>query len=498
MNTKFEQDFSLLPKGQFTPSPLLKVRGTETRRALVSVVVAMLALAAIGLSAWYFWPQNTLLARLPADASFYASFTLSEDARWYDKLFIWRRYGLPPEGALALYQQLANSSQLWQGLDLSELIRASRGRAEAGKLADGTWILSARLKDSGAWPGPAGKPGSWYWQKAGGRVYLSRSADFWEKIKIKPASALGKLNRGLGKGLASFYFKDASALPEWGIQGAAATVAALRFPFMAAAKTSGNNIIWREIGRKNGLSSPTLDKLFPIGSIANAGLVWQFADLGQILTRALSNISEENKELLGKFYNVNLSGLATKLIGKQGMFILSDVSGPNWLLLIRDSNSSPDQDILSIFKGMATAFFAATHPQTVEHTLADGSKMVELRAEPAGIEGKAFTWRRNDADYDFWGLFGQGENTGYFVGFLPSYGYALMTSSDLLDVLLFLSSNKDFSPNDQAACSPSRKTASQAWLRPALAGAPSFLADSIKFIGLNEDTGGQLSGCFIF
>lgn len=405
---------------------------------------------------------------------------------------------MPPSGALPFYQQLTKNNLSWQELDLSELIRASRGRVEAGKLADGTWILSAQLKDSSAWPRPAGELSNWHWQKAGGRVYLSKRPDFWEKIKTKPAAALGKLNRGLGKGLASFYLKDSSALPEWGVEAMAAAAGVLHFPFMAAAKTSGNNIIWREIGRKNGLSSPSLDELLPIGSAANAGLVWQFADLGRILTSVLANFSDENKESLGKFYNVNPSGPIAKFIDKHGLFILSDTAGPNWILLARDNNSSPDQDILSIFKGMATSFFAATHPQTIEHTLVDGSKMVELRAEPAGIEGKAFTWRRKDTDYNFWGLFGQGENIGYFVGFLPDYGYVLATSPDLLDVLLSLPTGQGFSGNDQAACSPPRKMANHVWLRPDILGAPYFLTKIIKFIGLNEDSSGQLSGCFVF
>ena len=412
---------------------------------------------------YYYREQSGLVNYLPADTPFYLSLSLPQAKKWFTPWLVWQRADKPNTAVSGLYQKLDLIS--WPNASWSEkILPLFSGRIELARLpltgpspTGGGLVLKARLNDraawfglfnlksdyggevltfdlamSGAWGALTKNPNKIVWRILGNDLYLSDNADILGQLPAKRTDSLARQLKSLKAkvGLALIYAKDKDflAIDNPYIKALSQSAA---YPLVIGFSQAEKAVNFNIYGEKSSAG--------PIKSTALAERLYEFdsafygQNLASAYTQAEASLPDNLKNnfwpILQNFYGVDKAAALTEF-GVSEIFLV--FSGTDWLLNI--ANKTPENsNLLATLKKAGAALFAITHPEAVEQPLGDGTKLVELRAQTAGLAWREEPWSYAAGAVKMESLSGQGEKSGYYVGFVPDLGYILTTAMPLLN-----------------------------------------------------------------
>ncbi len=436
------------------------------RMRLVRVLYALLVFAAASLVFAWATSRNRLplLGELPDRAPWYAAVALERPSAWYDSFL--PRHRAPeresPSGRLIAALDVLR----FAGADsfADDVLPSLSGNLEIAELPSGDVVLAAGLSDPAPWfellGVPASPPeriheggvplggllevvapkqGSWAWVVRDGSLYVaSRSAAF-EELGGVSARTLREALRDLGSGGTSgvFYVRDAQSVPARNPY-LGLLLSGARFPLVLDIAFSEETVVFRvPESEKIGLSSTPGSAFQNAYSTTGVEVAAYLENAGGLYGQWISGLSEGMRSragaaeaLLRAFYGAPGAPLTEVLSGAEFVFLLfapQEASGePDWLLAL---SAGVPEDVL---KGIAERLFAASHPRAVENTLADGSAMVELRADTAGLAWEEISVPYGGSGLRFFSLSGAGEIRGYARGTVPRFGQVLTSNVSLI------------------------------------------------------------------
>jgi|GEM_PF-2650130 len=526
VNKEFEQVLSAL-----NPGENLEIERPQASRGAWLWIVFALVVAVAAATVWFFVlrPASGLADQLPGETSFYFSLALPEETRWYDRVFFWRASVMPSRNLSRLYAKLDFIS--WPGVDWQKQISLLlKDKIEMARLDDGTIILKARLKDKDGWlaltkagagsysqdtktyQGEITQPsdqatyfGGWWkyltknpnkisWLIKNNDLYISDQPNFESYLGQK--RALPKFERGIVQA----FIKDKTAFAGLDASFGQFFAPGNGYPLKLIARNVNHNLVWQFgsadksfIWDEVSAFAPSFDSPFAVTgrNIGQAYAQWQ-SSLALIEPNQLTKNINELSQITKEFYNLDLETVFNK-IGSQEV-ILEPVSGNEWLFRIKGSQSEIDNELLEYLQKFASALFAVSHPQAKEHKLSDGTAMVELRATREGLEWQPLEWTSNGQQYSFYSLRGQGEEAGYFIGFIPAKGYFLASSLSLISQAL----ESEDAPARSAGCSLPFKPDLRLVFAPAFISSETLFNQIISKLTLAATVDGRLAGCVQF
>lgn len=515
LNTEIEQakfevnlpQIQEFQKPSFTPWSLFSVR----RILLVAIILIATVFIFCG---WYFFTKTSSLSdSLSSDTQFYFSLNLPKNNYWFEQVFNWQRSERPNQKLNRVYQKIDLIS--WSQVGFQEkLLPLFIGKLELARTADGSLVFKTTLRDQAKWLGLFGLTsenytgqtitadlslsGSWVlltknpnkinWQIIGNDLYLSDNAEILSKIKDFKGESLEKIISKLNikKSLAIAYIKDKNFISNNNLISQD-LLQDISFPIVLTVDQSNqaiNFIVYNQNQVKNKSNDQNSIQWRVLGS--DKGIYWQ-PDGKKDLLKDISSI------LLG-FYNIDTNLLLTENGTRENLLTFF---GEDWLYNIADQDLEPNQELLKLLSDFGRSLFANSHPQAVERILVDGSKMIELRAETNDLTWQSLDWAYADVKITLNVLVGQGEDKGYYFGFVPKVGYILSTSLSAIDKYLALEKNKISIDFKTTGCSLSQSTAILGYLPINLLAKDSFLSEiGEKFIiSLGQD--GKIAGCLM-
>lgn len=370
----------------------------------------------------YLRPLSGFAKNLPADTSFYVS--------------------------LALPSRLVD----WLPADLSLIADAAayfKNRLELARLPDGTILVKTRLRDQAAWTLFASRRLEFYWQIFGRDLYISNQSDIAKYLAPSQPSLAG-------------VFKPAWPEPgQWRPSAVTAWLAntdwlaefpayqsllvGLDLPLAVEARDYGGYWQWSFGNPVNAARLKTARRPAP-----GNDLEFNINDFSKIISSQWWPAARGQFTGLEKarpvFYGLDMASFREKLASYSAEIYLGgpsnqpDFIGKNWLVKLQSRPGQGQTGIMEPVKQAAAAFFSLTHPLSVEHILADGSSLIELRAEREGLE-----WQIED---DLSVLRGQGEEQGIYLSSQPDQG-ALLSNSGLF-IRDYLQKQGGFSLSDKS------------------------------------------------
>ncbi len=422
-------------------------------RPSLRLLLAVLAVFAVFVFLWVVSQNRPALAReLPDTAGWYARLPLPRDVHWYDS-FLVRQQAMGRTSAAGEF--VASLDVLyWEGAPFADaIVPLISGSLEVAELADGQVVLAARLSDQdgwfalvgerppdaqesvreahiplqGLWRGIAPQSSEWAWMVREGRLYVASSA-----------SAFGALGKGGQKTLAAalseagsrgsagvWYVLDAASAPARNPY-AEALLQGAQFPLVLdIAFSEGNVIFSTQKSPGTVLSSAPASGLAALyaQTDVDAGLYAARIGDSQQWFSALSGDARLKFDaafsLLEAWYGADSALFSSVEDAELAIFFFRAPDGElDWLAALSD-------DPEGVLSRVGEALFAVSHPKAVPQTLSDGSPMVELRAERAGIAWEPLLAPYNGAALEFSSLAGAGELRAYARGAVPGLGMVL-------------------------------------------------------------------------
>ncbi len=345
-------------------------------------------LLALALSAAFIYGRTVLrptafAKNLPVDVSFYISLDLPN--KLVDHL--------PDEPAI-----------------IKAALAQFKNRLELARFPDGTLILKTRLRDLAAWQSFAAGHLEFKWQIVGKDIYISNQTDITKYARAHQPALADALKRAkVRPGVAMAWLASTDWLAEFPIYQNLA--AGLELPMAAVARDYGAYWQW-SFGNPVNATRLKVARVFNTQGSLAAGFNGEWARLGGIAGLALLDMAS----LADKIENYS-ADLYIDAFGKT-----PDFTAQNWLVKLQPKPGKSPIDILEPLKQVGIDWFSLTHPLSVVHTLADGSKMTELRAASAGLEWQT----ENDLSY----LRGTGEILGLYLSQRPG-GEILLSNSGI-------------------------------------------------------------------
>ncbi|MBI1961303.1 MAG: hypothetical protein HY473_02535 [Candidatus Sungbacteria bacterium] len=403
--------------------------------------------------------RDTLARELPDSARWYARLPLPREVHWYDS-FLLREQAM--ERTSAAGELVASLDVLhWEGASFADaILPLISGSLEVAELADGQVVLAAALSDQdgwfalmgdrpdaqesireahiplqGLWRGIAPQSSEWAWMVREGRLYVASSA-----------SAFGALGKGGQQTLAMalseagsrgregvWYVLDAESAPARNPY-AEALLQGAQFPLaLDIAFSEGNVIFSTQKSPGTVLSSAPASGLAAMYAHmdVDAGLYAARIGDSQQWFSALSDGARLKFDaafsLLEAWYGADRALFSSVEDAELAIFFFRAPDGElDWLAALSD-------DPEGVLARVGEALFAASHPKAVPQTLADGSPMVELRAERAGIAWEPLLATYNGAALEFSSLAGAGELRAYARGAVPGLGMVLTNNVSMLN-----------------------------------------------------------------
>lgn len=462
VNTEIDQALSAINFTEFTA--IDRPQKGQSKIKIFGLAVLLLGLL---FGAIYFFREGSGLANyLPADTKFYASLSLPREPKWFDPLFFWSAdtaSGKSNQKIASIYSRL-NLISWGEAAWAEKILPLLAGRLELailpgaeGEGAPDILVARATLKDraawlklfgyeasyngevltrdllvSGAWGALTKNPNKIVWRILGEDLYLADNADILKQMPSRPAETLSSQLRGLKAkpGLARVYIKDKDSLKFDNPYVRALSMGSV-YPLVMGLKQSSGAININFYGQK--LNSEPLEPGVLSGRLSEFGSSFYAQNLPRAYAQAEAYLPEGLKNnfwaILKDFYGISQEEALTEF-GASEIFLT--FFGDDWLFNI--ANNGPENSGLrALLKKAGTALFAATHPAAVEHKLADGTKMIELRADVEGLDWGEEPWSYAGEAANFEALRGQGEGRGYYSGFAPGIGYILTTAMPLLN-----------------------------------------------------------------
>ncbi|MEK7125465.1 MAG: hypothetical protein AAB880_00975, partial [Patescibacteria group bacterium] len=333
---------------------------------------------------------------------------------------------------------------------------------------------------SGLWNHLTKNPNKIAWQVLGNDLYLADNEKILFDLSKKNSNSLSKelKNIKVKPGLALFYAKDKDSLVLDNVYVKALTSAAsypLAIGFLEEQDMLKFNIYGQKLSTSDIPASDLADKLFYFNQAFYAhNLPLAYAQAEGKLPEALKN---GFWAVLKDFYGIEKEKALTEFGASEIFFVFS---GNDWLLNIADKTGE-NNNLTSLIKQSAAVLFATSHPVAREQRLADGTKMIELRAEVAGLEWAKEPWSYAGQVLNMESLRGQGEASGYYAGFVPEIGYILTTAMPLLNTYASQGAN-DQDKTKQKFCYPKKNI---------------VMAAAIEKIIIFALGDGKISGCAV-
>lgn len=458
--------------------PSRRLFPTLARYVLVAALLAVLSVA------WAFSRNPLPLAsQLPDRVAWYASITLPRGREWYDPLLFWRRPVRQESSAAGLvaWLNVVNWDRASFADDLAPLFS---GNLELAQASDREVVLSARLRDpdawfalvgalgaegsvetseiplGGLWKGIAPQHESWAWMVRDRALYLASSASVFDELqKNEPNTVLRALREAGSRGAAGTWYIKSLEVALARNPYLAVLFEGAQFPVVLDIAVSQGNITFSPPKSPDtGLSSTAMSRLESLYASRDAGVGLYAERAGLLYDTWRSALSDDAllelsdaEALFGALYGAERGALSESLKDSELVFLLSAPEGApegefDWLAAF---SNAPEDTLAPV----AEALFAIRHPITVPIALADGSSMVELRADTDGL-----VWDRVSVAYEgdelsFSSLQGAGEQRGYALGTIPGLGTVLTSSISMIDRVL--SPQGEFSaPPEPDACNP--------------------------------------------
>lgn len=501
----------------------------KTGKRVIVMLFFILALAAGGLGAWRFLLQaDSLAARLPRDVDFYARVVLPREDAWFNEFFFWRSPSNLGARAARLYQKLDVVS--WEGTQFAtDLLPFFSGSLESARFDSGTFIVRTTLQNpaawfgavgftgaytgtverfsaplSGWWPLAAGSGEEFYWQLSERTLYLSNTADFTSGFLSSPSETLADelAAQGAESGVAVLYSANAESIGHALGGELEAALAAFSEPIVLSIESKGDTQWMLQMaGAGNASESQSFGVSLPVDG--DTGFLLRSVDMGGAWSAwsGLYPLAATFGDLLKELYQTDISNVAGLFAKRNGLIAIESSTthselGPGWLLFIETQETNPD--IAVALERVGAALFAISHPLAVERTLTDGSTMVELRAETEGIAWEEFGWSHNEEPIALFSLRGQGEEFGYFTGYIADRGYVFTSSLTLLERYLPLIKGVRVSDSPSVSCSTSYPMSVGALVRADVMFGDAFLPSVIDHVVFGESSSGMVVGCVGF
>ncbi|MEK7189097.1 MAG: hypothetical protein AAB671_01160 [Patescibacteria group bacterium] len=443
------------------------VMSTKPQRALrlrsLKYVVLVAALA-FGALLWFGTRYGRPLAQsLPDAAPFYASVNLDHGSRWYGARF-WERSapGTDPVAGLIARTDLIS----FGSVTFAEVLGLFRGTLEFAELWSGEFVLAGTLADAGAWAtlsgvpepkesevypgfGPTGglwapKSPEWVWFVRESVLYIASSAGVADELSKKHSQTLAQaLMRVQAKGdLGTLYVSGSES-------------AIVRHPFVSLllqGKSRQEVLDFYYSPGKITFSSPSSNEKSGATDLSSSGtrpLAKLYEGSGADAAVYVSRVGPSYREwvsgltgrvpegvgsvqaLLGAFYHTDVQRLLDALGDSELLFILKEpepgaASELSWLAAV--SQDAP----LELITPVAETLFSVTHPVAQEVPLADGTSMVELRADITGLLWQQISVPYEGQEAPFAELRGVGEVRGPATGVIPGVGRVLTNDVSLI------------------------------------------------------------------
>ena len=174
---------------------------------------------------------------------------------------------------------------------------------------------------------------------------------------------------------------------------------------------------------------------------------------GDVFNKSIYYLSGEKEQnnilnIAESLYSVDFSNFFKKIRNRKVIFayekekLFNSLPQNNWFLYIMEKQSE-DPYITETLSGLAKSFFAFSHPIEEKSLLLDNTFLTEYRVDFANNGApKNIKWFFNKKEYNFSAYQKNGELDGYFVAFMPEFGYILTNSLD------YLSKNFEILDND--------------------------------------------------
>lgn len=444
---------------------VLATKSPRTSRLRLAGYAAVAAALVAGALFWSAHGRARPLARaLPAATPFYASADLGAGSYWYDRALLWKRTALPTDPVRDLVSRIDVLS--WDNRPFKEVQSLFSGTLEFAELKSGELVLAGTLAEAETWAavsgvsepqegaiypgvGPAGglwarKSPEWVWFMRDGRLYIATSASVASELGAEPTAPLAQTLSAPPKGSMGTIAVSREN------QGVIASHPAIRlllqgadlpgvldFYYSPGKITFSSQRAAQKSGRTD-LSSASASPLYALYGQFSGDVAVYAADAGSLQGAWFSGLSgnlqdgvRSVEELLGAFYHIDTQSLLSALAGSELVFLLrypetGAPSKPSWIVLV--SESVPEDLVGPI----AETLFAVAHPLAKEIPLADGTSMVELRADIGD-----FLWEQVSAPYEgrefpLKELRGAGEPRGLATGVIPGLGRVLTNDMSLL------------------------------------------------------------------
>ena len=490
-------------------------------------------LVALGVIALVFaWATSRgslpLASALPDTVSWYGRITIPRATAWWSRIIFWQDPLEKSSDALKLVSSL--DLVHWHGKTFAgDILPMLSGSIEIAELSSGETVLAAGLSNTttwyalfegvsqdpeaihteeifleGVWQSIAPQHSSFAWQIRGQKLYIASSAFVLEELgEPGPDTVLRALQDAESKGTTGVWYVRT---PEGSLSRnpySKTLLEGARFPLVLDIDVSPGKIKFSAPkSADNKLSSVDASVLQNLYSSLDSSMVLYTSSIGQQYKDWRSLFSEDaqlnlanTEALLMDLYGVDSALFSESLKDSELVFLMSDPkeqvqdAESDWVAVF----SSAPEDVL---KRVAETLFAIGHPLDVPVELADGSVMVELRADTEGIIWEDMFVPYNGAELVFASLQGAGEVHGYAVGTIPGIGIVLTNNISLIHRIVLAQSHAERA-SDMPSCGPTTpRTAgfriSRGVVRDLLP-----LIPSIQQIILSDDATGGVIGCVV-
>lgn len=497
----------------------------------VAYMFAALALIGVGIF-WFGRPTGRPLANELADTVHaYASIDLGGRSSFNQKILFWK--SAEPDMSAA-HQKLAALDLLsWDGVDFGDVLDVFSGHLEFVELESGdlvfggvlssreqwlSWAGAAEAHEGevyqgfaplgGAWTQIAPRSGEWVWFIRDSRLYIASSTSVLDALNSRLdatlANALAKAGAGSRQGV--LYVPDIS-------ESRFAQYPAFSFLMQHSSKPWA--LDFDSFPGKIVFSSPKLSEQTPQAPLSSvdttpvkaafnqsrgfsalympaAGAAykeWVFGLTGDagIRTAAVS-------ELLGVFYNLDVESFFGALEGSEVVFARSEHreagDGPSWIIF---ASSAPTEPVARF----AETMFAVSHPLAETIELADGTSMVELRADIEGLSWEPVFVRLAGEEVELSELRGSGEARGLVMGEVPGRGLVLTNDVSLISAFLEPVSQAVPVESERQTCDTEEGEGAVLLLDGVLLAPAGPAWGNIGLVRIAEAPGNGISGCIL-